>query len=61
MVCTLVVCQSGYAMCKKAIVEICLVPESEIASNEAIELDIKQTLKCSWLAQVEKVTVKSKT
>jgi len=46
---------------KKAIIEISLVSESEIASNEAIELDIKQTLKCDWLAQVEKVTVKSKT
>jgi len=44
---------------KKAIIEISLVPESEKASNEGIEVDIKQTLKCSWLLEVEKVTVKT--
>lgn len=62
---TLHIREIGYNMdmiiVKKAIIKISLVPESEKASNEGIEVDIKQTLKCSWLAEIEKVTVKSKT
>lgn len=46
---------------KKAIVEICLVPESKNVSNERIEVEIKESLKCDWLAEIEKVTVKNKT
>ena len=42
---------------KKAIIEICLVPESKKASNEQIEKEIKESLKCSWLAEIEKVTI----
>jgi len=48
-------------MCKKAIIEISLVPESKKASNERIEKEIKESLKCDWLAEVEKVTVKTET
>jgi len=44
---------------KKVIIEILLVSESKKVTNEQIELDIKRTLKCDWLAQIEKVTVES--
>lgn len=42
---------------KKAIVEICLVPESRDVDNERIEREIRETLKCDWLAEIEKVKV----
>lgn len=42
---------------KKAIVELCLVPETRQIDNEQIKEDIKKTLKCDWLAGIEKVTV----
>lgn len=42
---------------KKAIVELCLVPESKKVSNEQIEKEIRESLKCSWLAEIEKVTI----
>lgn len=45
---------------KKAIVELCLVPETREIDNEQIKEDIKKTLKCDWLAGIEKVTVKTK-
>ncbi|MBA7496329.1 hypothetical protein ES702_06928 [subsurface metagenome] len=48
-------------MCKKAIIEISLVPESEDVDNEQIKEDIKKSLQCDWLAEIEKVMVKSKT
>jgi hypothetical protein len=44
-------------MGKKAIVEIWLVPESRITDDEQLEKQIKETLQCSWLLQVEKVTI----
>lgn len=46
---------------KKVIVELCLVRESKKASNEQVEKEIRESLKCSWLAEVEKVTVKTET
>jgi translation elongation factor EF-1beta len=42
---------------KKAVILIHLVPESENANNERIEREIKESLKCDWLAEIEKVTV----
>ena len=42
---------------KKAIVELCLVPETREIDDEQIREDIKKTLKCDWLAEVEKVKV----
>ena len=58
---TLHIHQIGYMMdviiVKKVIIEILLVSESKKVTNEQIELDIKRTLKCDWLAQIEKVTV----
>jgi len=44
-------------MGKKAIVELCLVPESLKIDDEKLMKDIKGSLKCSWLAEIEKVTV----
>jgi translation elongation factor EF-1beta len=44
-------------MGKKAIVTISLVPESENVSNKRIEREIRETLKCSWLAEIEKVEI----
>jgi len=53
----------GKSICigKKAIVEICLVSESKDVDNERIKKEIKESLKCDWLAEVEKVTVKNET
>lgn len=45
---------------KKAVITIRLVEESEIASNEAIEVDILEELgnvTIPWMAEVEKVKV----
>jgi translation elongation factor EF-1beta len=49
----------GEVVClsKKAIVEICLVPQSKKVNNKQIVKEIKQSLTCDWLATVEKVTV----
>jgi hypothetical protein len=44
-------------MPKRAIITISLVREGEDTSNEQIEKDIKETLKCDWLSEVEKVTI----
>jgi len=44
---------------KKAIIEIHLVPESKDIDNKRIEREIKQSLKCDWLAVIERVTVKN--
>ena len=44
---------------KKAIVELCLVPETREIDDARIQEDIKKTLKCDWLVEVEKVTVKT--
>lgn len=46
-------------MGKKAIVELCLVPETLEIDDERIQEDIKKTLKCDWLAGIEKVTFMS--
>jgi hypothetical protein len=46
------------AMTKKAVIIVRLVPESKDVDNEQIEKEIKESLKCSWLAETEKVTVK---
>lgn len=43
---------------RKVVVEICLVPQSRDADSERIKKEIRETLKCSWLAEVEKVTLK---
>jgi len=48
-------------MGKKAIIEICLVPETLEIDNEQIEKEIRESLKCDWLGEVEKVTVKTET
>ena len=37
--------------------EICLVPEFRTAPDEQLEKEIKETLQCSWLAEVEEVTI----
>lgn len=46
-------------MSKKAIIAISLVSESKDIENERIEKEIKETLKCDWLAEVEKVTIQN--
>jgi translation elongation factor EF-1beta len=45
-------------MTKKAVIIVRLVPESKEVDNERIKKEIKESLKCSWLAETEKVTVK---
>jgi len=42
---------------KKAIVEICLVPESRDLDDEQIKKEIKEGLKCDWLAEIEAITM----
>lgn len=42
---------------KKAKVELCLVPETRQIDNEQIEKQIRESLKCDWLAEVENVTI----
>ena len=44
-------------MSKKAIIEISLVSESKDVDNERIEREIRESLKCSWLAEIIKVKV----
>jgi len=44
---------------KKALVELCLVPETLEIDDEQIREDIRKTLKCDWFVEVEKVTVKT--
>jgi len=46
-------------MGKKAIIEIRLVSESKNVDNKRIEKEIKESLRCDWLAEIEKVTVKN--
>jgi translation elongation factor EF-1beta len=46
-------------MGKKAIIEIHLVPESKDVDNKRIEKEIKESVQCDWLAEIEKVTVKN--
>ena len=41
----------------KVVVEICLVPESRDLDDERIKKEIKESLKCDWLAEVEKITM----
>jgi len=48
-------------MTKKAIIIISLVPEASEVSNTQIEEDIRKTLRCDWVAEVEKLTVKNET
>jgi hypothetical protein len=48
-------------MGKKAIIEIRLVSESKDADNKRIEKEIKESVQCDWLAEIEKVTVKNET
>jgi translation elongation factor EF-1beta len=45
-------------MTKKVIIVISLVPESENADNKQIKREIRESLKCDWLAEIEKVKVK---
>lgn len=42
---------------KKAIVELCLVRESLKIDDEQLEKEIKESLKCDWLQDVEKVKI----
>lgn len=44
-------------MTKKAIIVISLVSESKDVNNEQIEKEIRESLKCDWLAEIEKVKV----
>lgn len=46
-------------MSKKAIIVISLVSESKDVDNERIEKEIRESLKCAWLAEIEKVTIKN--
>lgn len=46
-------------MGKKAIIEIYLVSESKDVDNKRIEKEIRESLQCDWLAEIEKVTVKN--
>jgi hypothetical protein len=46
-------------MSKKAIIAISLVSESKNVDNERIEREIRASLKCDWLAEVERVTVRN--
>jgi hypothetical protein len=39
------------------VVEICLVPESRGLDDERIKKEIKESLKCDWLAEVEEITM----
>jgi translation elongation factor EF-1beta len=41
-------------MTKKATIIIQLVPESEDVNNEQIEKEIKESLQCDWLAEIER-------
>jgi len=45
-------------MTKKAIITISLVPQASEVSNSQLKEDIRKSLKCDWLAEVERVTVK---
>lgn len=45
-------------MTKKAIIVISLVPESKDVDDKQIKREIRESLKCDWLAEVEKLTVK---
>jgi translation elongation factor EF-1beta len=40
----------------KAIIVISLVSESKDVDNEQIEREISKSLKCDWLAEIEKIT-----
>ena len=44
---------------KKALVEICLVPESLKIDNEKLMKEIQESLQCDWLLKVENITVKT--
>jgi len=46
-------------MNKRAVIVISLVSESKDVDNERIEKEIKETLKCDWLAEIEKVTIQN--
>jgi translation elongation factor EF-1beta len=46
-------------MPKKAIITVLLVPESKDVSDKQLEKDIKKSLECGWLAQVEEVKVEA--
>lgn len=46
-------------MTRKAIIEVHLVPESKDVDNERIEKEIMDSLRCAWLAEIEKVTVEN--
>jgi hypothetical protein len=45
-------------MAKKAIIEIHLVSESKDIDNKRIEREIRESLRCDWLAVIEKITIK---
>ena len=46
-------------MTRKALIVISLVPESKNVNDKQIKMEIKESLKCDWLAEVEKVKVKN--
>jgi translation elongation factor EF-1beta len=45
-------------MTKKAIITVSLVPEASEVSNSQLREDIKKTLRCDWLAEIESIKVK---
>jgi translation elongation factor EF-1beta len=45
-------------MTKKAIITISLIPEASEVSNSQLREDIKKTLQCDWLAEIEAIKVK---
>jgi translation elongation factor EF-1beta len=46
-------------MTKKVIIVVSLVSESEDVDDEQIKREIRESLKCDWLAEVERVTVRN--
>jgi len=44
-------------MGKKAAIEISLVSESKDMDNKQLEKEIRESLRCDWLAEVEEVAV----
>jgi len=42
---------------KMAFVVIWLVPEADKENNKKLEKEIRESVKCDWLKEIEKVTV----
>lgn len=42
---------------KKAMVELCLIPETLEIDDEQLQKEIEESLQSDWLLEVEKVTI----